>query len=67
MASCVNHPDRETVLVCTKYSRHLCEACAHCSDPKLYCKFRTACMIWFMEKENNRQEKANQDNPEGDQ
>jgi len=28
----------------------MCEECARCRDPELYCKFRSACPIWFMDK-----------------
>ena len=31
---------------CIKYSRHYCEECMKCSDPRLYCKFRSMCIIW---------------------
>lgn len=58
MATCVNHPDRDAELVCMKYQIHLCEECARCRDPKLYCKHRSACIIWFNMKsgESNRTE-----------
>lgn len=52
MECCVNHPDRAAGLVCMKYQDHFCEACAHCRDPKLYCKHRTACPIWFIAKDS---------------
>jgi len=26
-----------------KHDMYLCSACSRCSDPDLYCKFRTAC------------------------
>jgi hypothetical protein len=26
-----------------------------CRDPKIYCKFRTACPIWFEHKERKRE------------
>jgi len=51
MGKCTNHPDRETRFECSKYNIHMCEDCIKCRDPKLYCKFRTACPIWFMQKE----------------
>ncbi|NNF97998.1 MAG: hypothetical protein HKM93_01345 [Desulfobacteraceae bacterium] len=54
MGKCIRHPDRETHLVCMKYNDHLCDECATCRDPELYCKFRTACPIWFVYKEKNR-------------
>lgn len=54
METCENHPERKAEQVCMKYQLHFCEACAHCRDPKLYCKHRTACPIWFMDKERKR-------------
>ena len=50
MGKCINHPDRETSLLCSKHNVYMCEECAHCRDPELYCKFRSACPIWFMDK-----------------
>lgn len=47
---CANHPDEEGRYYCSKYGRHLCECCAVCADPKLYCKFRSQCIIWELEK-----------------
>ena len=52
METCVNHPDESAGLVCMKYQIHFCEKCAHCRDPKLYCKHRTACPIWFIAKDH---------------
>ncbi len=46
---------------CEKHNIEMCDACLHCKDPELYCKFRSACMIHFMEKEKNR----NPDRKEG--
>ena len=51
METCINHPDRAASLVCMKYHTPLCERCARCRDPKLYCKHRTACPIWFIRKD----------------
>lgn len=48
MPACVNHPDRETNYVCLKKNVYLCDECLACSDPELYCKFRSSCIIWFM-------------------
>ncbi len=50
MGKCRNHPDRETNYICSKHNVYLCEECLRCMDPDLYCKFRTACPIWFMDK-----------------
>jgi len=50
MEKCHNHPDRQTSYACSKYSTYMCEECFKCSDPEIYCKFRTACSIWFVDK-----------------
>ncbi len=57
MGKCINHPERETSFLCSKYNIYMCEACIECRDPELYCKFRTACPIWFMSREKNRMDK----------
>ncbi len=43
-------------LPCAKYNRYQDSRDPHCSDPALYCKFRTACLIHFMEKNNQRRD-----------
>ena len=50
MGKCINHPDRETSYKCMKHNIYLCEECMTCRDPELYCKYRSACPIWFMNK-----------------
>ena len=50
MGKCINHPDRETSYLCMKHQTYLCEECLHCKDPKIYCKYRPSCPIWFMSK-----------------
>lgn len=50
MEKCIHHPDRETSYLCMKHQVYLCEECLHCMDPKLYCKHRPSCPIWFMSK-----------------
>lgn len=50
MEKCHNHPDRQTSYLCSKYSTYMCEECFKCRDPEIYCKFRTACPIWFVDK-----------------
>ena len=52
MGYCVNHPDRETAYRCTKHALYLCEQCLQCRDPKIYCRFREACVIHFMTQNN---------------
>lgn len=48
MSTCIHHPDRATRFHCGKHDIYLCEACLDCRDPELFCKYRTACLIWFM-------------------
>ncbi|MBW1981144.1 MAG: hypothetical protein JRJ12_07965 [Deltaproteobacteria bacterium] len=47
---CRYHPDREAVIACEKHGYGYCseclENCKACTDPELYCKFRTHCIIW---------------------
>ena len=50
MGKCSNHPNRETSYVCSKYTTYMCEDCFKCSDPEIYCKFRTSCPISFVDK-----------------
>jgi len=53
MGTCKNHPDRQTNYLCQKHNYFLCEACLACVDPKLYCKFRSSCIIFFTTKKSN--------------
>jgi len=55
MGKCVNHSDRETSYMCSKHGIYLCEECLECRDPDIYCKFRTACTIWYEHKRKARQ------------
>jgi uncharacterized 2Fe-2S/4Fe-4S cluster protein (DUF4445 family) len=50
MGNCVNHPDRETSYICMKHEIYLCEDCLKCRDPEIFCKFRSSCPIWFIDK-----------------
>lgn len=54
MGRCINHPDRETSYHCLKYNIYLCDECLGCRDPKIYCKFRSSCIVWFMTKKNKK-------------
>ena len=38
---------------CEKHRIGMCDTCLRCKDPELYCKFRSSCMIYFMEKERD--------------
>lgn len=59
MGRCSNHPDTETSYQCQKHAIYLCERCLACRDPENYCKFRTACPIWFFHKEQRRAQREN--------
>jgi len=48
MGRCAHHPDRESPYTCLKHGVSLCEECLDCRDPRIYCKYRTACPIWFL-------------------
>ncbi|OQX24690.1 MAG: hypothetical protein BWK80_19465 [Desulfobacteraceae bacterium IS3] len=57
MGKCINHPDRETSFICMKHEIYMCEECLKCRDPEIYCKFRSACPIWFVYKQKKREER----------
>jgi uncharacterized 2Fe-2S/4Fe-4S cluster protein (DUF4445 family) len=61
MGKCRNHPERETSYLCSKHNVYMCEECLKCNDPELYCKFRSACPIWFMERRKARWEREKHD------
>jgi hypothetical protein len=42
---CATHKDRPASYYCAKYNRYLCDECIQCSDPTLFCKHRTSCLI----------------------
>jgi hypothetical protein len=48
---CEYHPDEEGVFFCEKDDMYMCEQCACCHNPNIYCKFRTACVIDLLTKE----------------
>ncbi|MBW2643812.1 MAG: DUF4445 domain-containing protein [Deltaproteobacteria bacterium] len=50
MGKCEKHPDRETSFLCLKFNIYMCEECIKCRDPEIFCKFRSSCPIWFMDK-----------------
>jgi len=55
---CARHPEREGRYYCSKYGRYLCDECVSCADPKLYCKFRTQCIIWELERYGDSRTRA---------
>lgn len=54
MGRCLNHPDVETSYHCMKHDLYLCEDCLACRDPKIHCRHRPSCLIWFMVKRGGR-------------
>lgn len=50
MGKCSCHPEKETSFMCTKHGVYLCDECLACRDPNIYCKHRSSCVIWFMQK-----------------
>ncbi len=52
--TCCQRPASGTTYRCEKHRIDMCEACLKCRDPELYCKFRSACIIQFKEKGNQR-------------
>jgi hypothetical protein len=50
MGQCTCHPEIDSRFLCMKHSLYLCEECLTCRDPEIYCKHRSACVIWFMTK-----------------
>ncbi|OIP90025.1 MAG: hypothetical protein AUK55_13560 [Syntrophobacteraceae bacterium CG2_30_61_12] len=49
-SKCRFHPERDAVVVCNKHEHGYCQECidrcSACSDPELYCRHRTYCVIW---------------------
>ena len=37
-----------------KHEIFLCQECLQCQDAEIYCKFRSACPIWFLQKKENK-------------
>ncbi len=44
-------------LLCEKYNEKVDSDQAHCSHPVEYCRFRTSCMIHFIETEKKQEER----------
>ena len=54
MGQCACHPEIDTSYLCMKHGMYLCEDCLTCRDPDIYCKFRSACPIWYEHKRKAR-------------
>jgi len=57
MDVCAHHPERPATQYCQKHARFLCDECLRCADPKLYCRHRTSCIVWFFDRETRRKER----------
>jgi len=71
---CRNHPDREAMAVCQTREAGFCQECCEClnidhccecMDPKLYCNFRTQCLIWEMSKDRRKESIKKEDEKMG--
>lgn len=51
MGKCLNHPDRDTGLQCSKDDVFFCDECIECHSKTIYCKYRTQCPIWYVLRE----------------
>ena len=65
MMRCRIHPEREALAVCQKHEAGFCrdcceclniDQCCECLDPKLYCKFRSQCIIWEMSRDRRKKD-----------
>jgi hypothetical protein len=50
---CYRHPDKEAPYYCQKDNVHMCEECACCHSPRIYCQYRTACVINLLTKDGD--------------
>ena len=62
---CRIHPGREAAALCQKHGTGYCAECCECRDateccgcldPKVYCQFRSQCLIWEMSRARRRRE-----------
>jgi hypothetical protein len=68
---CRFHSDREAEVICNKmeygYCRECLDDCRACTDPEIYCRHRTACVIWEMCRKQVRRSRNHKTCAEGDQ
>ena len=50
MGQCLCNPEKDSRYICLKDDVYLCDECLKCRNPKIYCKHREACLIWFLQK-----------------
>jgi hypothetical protein len=58
MHTCYYHADTEAPYYCQKDDNYMCEACAKCYTPRIYCQYRKLCPIFFLERERRAEELA---------
>jgi len=62
---CKNHPDRDPVITCMKmnfgYCQECLDTCEACTDPCIYCKHRTSCVIWELCRKSDRVRQMRED------
>ncbi len=47
---------KESDLYCMKHGCSVDGETAACRDPKQYCKYRTSCLVWFLEREKGEKD-----------
>lgn len=50
MEPCARHPEKQARYQCLKHGVWMCAECLGCRDPALYCKHRSGCLVWYLEK-----------------
>jgi uncharacterized 2Fe-2S/4Fe-4S cluster protein (DUF4445 family) len=50
VGKCAKHPNRETNFLCLKHNIYMCDECIKCREPEMFCKFRSSCPIWYINK-----------------
>jgi hypothetical protein len=62
---CRFHTDREATVTCNKmeygYCQECVDTCRACSDPTIYCRHRSACVIWELCRKKVRKPRENHD------
>lgn len=68
MENCYRHSDRPGFYYCQKDGNRMCDECACCHSPRIYCQYRSACIIDILTKEGeispcgeNNEEKLEKD------
>jgi hypothetical protein len=51
MEQCYRHPDRPGFYYCQKDGNRMCDECACCHSSRIYCQYRSACVIDMLTKQ----------------